>query len=121
MYRISFFVAAIFVICGLILVSTRGNQASPLPKPPELRARDHELSLTLHAVADSNGRNSFAYKGHDVAPILRVSPGDTLKIEYVNDLPAKAQGSCAPTRADHFARFSSRLLTRTGGGAFEPL
>jgi suppressor of ftsI len=95
MYRISFFVAAILVICGLILVSTRGNQASPLPKPPELRARDHELSLTLHAVADSNGRDSFAYKGHDVAPILRVSPGDTLKIEYVNDLPAKAQGSCA--------------------------
>src|SRR5215470_12852233 len=52
-------------------------------------------SLTLHAVADSNGRDSFAYKGHDVAPILRVSPGDTLKIEYVNDLPAKAKGSCA--------------------------
>ena len=95
MYRISFFVAAILVICGLILVSTRGNQTSPLPKPSVLRARDHELSLTLHAVADSNGRDSFAYKGHDVAPILRVSPGDTLKIEYVNDLPAKAKGSCA--------------------------
>ena len=95
MYRISFFVAAILVICSLILISTRGNQTSPLPKPPELRARDHELSLTLHAVADSNGRDSFAYKGHDVAPILRVSPGDTLKIEYVNDLPAKAKGSFA--------------------------
>ena len=95
MYRISFFIAAILVICGLILVSTRGNQTSPLPKPPELHARDHQLSLTLHAVADSNGRDFFAYKGHDVAPILRVSPGDTLKIEYVNDLPAKAKGSCA--------------------------
>jgi hypothetical protein len=50
MYRFSFFVAAILVICGLILASTRENQTSPLTKPPELRARDHEPSLTLHAV-----------------------------------------------------------------------
>src|SRR5262249_26059207 len=95
MYRILMFAVAIFVLCSLILVFTKGNQTSPLPKPPELRAHDHELSLTLLAIADPNGRDAFAYNGHNVAPILRLSPGDMLQIDYVNDLPAKAKGSCA--------------------------
>ena len=95
MYRILMFAASILFICGVILVSTRGDQSSPLSKPPELRAHDHELSLTLHAVADSHGRDSFAFNGQNVAPILRVFPGDTLQIEYVNDLPKLAKGSCA--------------------------
>ena len=95
MYRILLFAAAILFICGLILFSTRGDQSSPLPKPPELQAHNHDLSLTLHAVADSNGRDTFAYNGHNVAPTLRVSPGDTLQIDYVNDLPVNARGFCA--------------------------
>src|SRR5215470_4830246 len=95
MYRILLLAAAIISVCGVILVSTKGNQTSSLPKPPELPAHDHELSLTLHAVADSTGRDAFAFNGHNVAPILRLSPGDMLQIDYVNDLPAKAKGSCA--------------------------
>ena len=74
MYRILLF-AAIIVICGVILISTRGNQTSPLPKPPELRAHNHELSLNLHAIAESKGRDALAYNGHSVAPILRVFAG----------------------------------------------
>jgi FtsP/CotA-like multicopper oxidase with cupredoxin domain len=95
MYRILMFAAAILFLCALILLSTKGNQTSPLPNPPELRAHDHDLSVVLHAVADSSGRDAFAYNGHNVAPTLRISPGDTLQIDYVNDLPAKAKGSCA--------------------------
>ena len=82
-------------LCGLTLISTGVNQSSPLPKPPELRAHNHELSLTLHAVADSNGRDGFAFNGKPVAPTLRVSPGDTVQIDYFNDLPKQAKGSCA--------------------------
>ena len=95
MYRILLFAPIVALTCGVILFSSRGNQSLPLPKPPELRARNHELSLTLHAVADANGRDAFAFNGRNVAPILRVSPGDTLRINYLNDLPAKAKGSCA--------------------------
>jgi len=95
MYRILLFAVVLVFVCCLILVSTSGNPSAPLPKPPQLRARNHELSLTLRAVADSNGRDGFAFNGHNVAPVLRVSPGDTIQIDYVNELPVKAKGSCA--------------------------
>ena len=73
-------VAVVAFVCSPIVISIRGNHSSPLPKPPELHARNHKLFLTLHAVADSKGRDAFAFNGQPVAPILRVSPGDTIQI-----------------------------------------
>lgn len=61
MYRIPLFAAIVISVCVLIPVAMRGNQSSPLPTPPELRAHNHASSLTLHAVADSNGRDVFAF------------------------------------------------------------
>jgi suppressor of ftsI len=95
MYRILLFAAIVGFVCVLTVKSTGGNHSSSLPQPPQLRAHHHELSLTLRAVADSNGRDAFAFNGRNVAPILRVSPGDTIQIDYINNLPAKAKGSCA--------------------------
>ena len=69
MYRILLFAALVASVCGLILISTRGSQSSPLPQPPEVRAHHQELSLTLHAVADSDGRDSFAFNGHRSASV----------------------------------------------------
>jgi drug/metabolite transporter (DMT)-like permease len=34
MYRILLLAAAIISVCGVILVSTKGNHTSSLPKPP---------------------------------------------------------------------------------------
>src|SRR5580693_894715 len=65
-----------------------------LPKAPEVRARNHVASLTLHAV-NENGRDAFAFDGDTVAPVIRASPGDVLKITYINDLPAKSSETCA--------------------------
>src|ERR1700756_3287705 len=62
--------------------------------PPELRARDHVLSLTLHAGIASDGKSSFFFNGQPKAPTLRLSAGDQLKITYVNDLPAKPPEKC---------------------------
>ncbi len=62
--------------------------------PPELRAKDHVLSLTLHAGIASDGKSSFFFNGQPNAPTLRLSPGDQLKIAYVNDLPAKPPEKC---------------------------
>ena len=68
--------------------------AVSLPEPPQVRASSQVLSLTLHAV-NKNGRDAFAFNGTTSASTLRVSPGQTLRIEYVNDLPARSPESCA--------------------------
>lgn len=70
-------------------------QTTSLPVPPEVRSHDHVASLTLHAVRAKDGRDSFAFNGKRVPPIIRVSPGDTLKITYVNDLPHPSGEQCS--------------------------
>src|SRR5579862_3946590 len=69
-------------------------QGDALPQPPQVQAKNHVVSLTLHAV-NENGRDAFAFNGKTVAPIIRASPGDVLKISYVNDLPTKSTETCA--------------------------
>ncbi len=78
----------------ILLTTLAWTQTSSLPEPPQVRAKNHVVSLTLHAVND-NGRDAFAFNGGTVAPAIRASPGDVLKITYINDLPAKSTESCA--------------------------
>jgi FtsP/CotA-like multicopper oxidase with cupredoxin domain len=75
-------------------VAIRGNPPGLLSRPLELRATNHTLSLTLHAAVGPDGKNSFYFNGEPIAPTLRLSPGDRLKITYINDLPAKPQETC---------------------------
>src|SRR6266403_4361483 len=69
-------------------------QTISLLEPAQVRAKNHIVSLTLHAV-NENGRDAFAFDSGTIAPVIRASPGDVLKITYVNDLPAKSQETCA--------------------------
>ena len=69
-------------------------QAVSLPQPPQVNAKNHVVSVTLHAV-NENGRDTFAFNGKTVAPVIRAAPGDVLKITYINDLPSKPSESCA--------------------------
>src|SRR5712664_1066446 len=84
--------AASVVLCSLGM--TR-KPPGMLSTPPELRAKNHTLSLTLHAAIASDGKNSFYFNGQPNAPTLRMSPGDQLKITYINDLPLKPRESCS--------------------------
>src|SRR2546430_10139232 len=78
-----------------ILLAALGHaQTTSLPEPPQVRAKNHVVSLTLHAV-NENGRDAFAFNGANVAPVIRASPGDVLKITYINDLPVKSTETCA--------------------------
>src|SRR6266852_197842 len=92
-------VPAIAIVASVVFWSFElsGKPPSLLLNPPELRAKNHTLSLTLHAALTSDGRNSFFFNGQPNAPTLRLSPGDQLKITYINDLPAKPRESCAIT------------------------
>jgi FtsP/CotA-like multicopper oxidase with cupredoxin domain len=72
----------------IFLTALGWAQTVPLPDPPRVQAKNHVVSLTLHAVNENN-RDAFAFDGESVAPVIRASPGDVLKITYINDLPAK--------------------------------
>jgi suppressor of ftsI len=78
----------------IFLAAVSWAQTAPLPEPPQVRAKDHVVALTLHAVNET-GRDAFAFDGATIAPVIRASPGDVLKITYVNDLLAKSTETCA--------------------------
>src|SRR5438105_15833690 len=78
----------------IFLAAVGWAQAISLPEPPQVRAKNHVVSLTLRAV-NENGRDAFAFDGGSVAPVIRASPGDVLRITYINDLPAKSGETCA--------------------------
>ena len=85
----------LLLVGGQILLGALGwPQTLSLPEPPPVRAKRHVVSLTLHAVSE-NGRDAFAFEGGNVPPVIRASPGDVLRITYINDLPAKSLETCA--------------------------
>jgi suppressor of ftsI len=84
----------ILLVTGFASLGLNGTLKALLPSPPELFAKNHMLSLTLHAAIAPDGKNSFYFNGQPVAPTLRLSPGDQLRITYVNDLPVKPQKTC---------------------------
>ena len=88
--------APILLLLGaqIFLPALARTQTVALPDPPQVQAKKHVVSLTLHAV-NQDGRDSFAFEGANVAPVIRASPGDVIKITYVNDLPAKSSETCA--------------------------
>jgi hypothetical protein len=89
-------VPAIAIVASVVLwsVEPRGKPQDLLLNPPELHAKNHALSLTLHAAITNEGKNSFYFNGQPNAPTLRLLPGDQLKIAYINDLPTRPQESC---------------------------
>jgi suppressor of ftsI len=78
-----------------VAIGVSGDAEHPLPSPPEVRSQNRVASLTLHAALNTDGRDAFVYEGKSIAPTIRISPGDTLKIDYVNDLPVHSKESCA--------------------------
>src|ERR1700686_3195376 len=85
---------ALLIAAQILLTTFAFAQSGSLSEPPQVRARSHVASLTLHAV-NENGRDAFAFNGASVAPVIRASPGDVLNITYMNDLPAKSPETCA--------------------------
>jgi suppressor of ftsI len=92
--RFAAFAAAIAAVTAFCILESGSRPASGNSNPTELHAKNLVLSLTLRAGIASDGKNSFYFNGRPNAPTLRVSPGDQLKITYVNDLPTKPPEKC---------------------------
>ena len=61
--------------------------APDLPQIPEVRSENGVASLTLRAALDARGRPAFFWHGEEIAPTIRVHPGDEIHVHYVNALP----------------------------------
>ena len=64
-----------------------GPAGVSLPNPPVVRSHDGLAAVTLTAVSRHDGRETFVFEQSDTPPTIRVAPGDTLTIHYVNSLP----------------------------------
>ena len=86
---------ALFALGATVFALITQAWIPPARAVPELRSKSHVLDLTLHAVRDSAGHDQFSFNGRTIPPVLRVSPGDTLKITYINDLPHPSGEQCS--------------------------
>lgn len=81
----------ILILSFIAITNAICAQQQVLADPPEVRG-----PFTLTAMYDSEaGHNAFAYAGKPVPPLIRVRPGETIKLRYVNNLPAKSTEQCA--------------------------
>jgi FtsP/CotA-like multicopper oxidase with cupredoxin domain len=71
------------------------KNGSILPDPPEVRGRNRVVALTIRAATNAEGHDAFFFNGKGSAPVIRAWPGDTLQIEYINELPKIANEPCA--------------------------
>src|SRR6202158_4370629 len=91
------FLVASLALASLCVLAITGLRRTHARTTPGLSPKTHTLSLTLHAGITSDGKDSFYFNGQPNAPTLRLSPGDQLKIRYINDLPSKPQEKCLIT------------------------
>jgi suppressor of ftsI len=83
----------LLVLAALMLSGCRARPV-PLADPPEVRARQGVAELTLTAASDATGRDAWFFNGQPIQPAIRLSPGDVLKIHYVNALPSTPREPC---------------------------
>jgi suppressor of ftsI len=61
--------------------------APDLPAIPEVVSAGGVATLELQSRLDDSGRPAFFWQGREVAPTIRVRPGDAIHVHYENDLP----------------------------------
>jgi FtsP/CotA-like multicopper oxidase with cupredoxin domain len=66
-------------------------QQQIIADPPEVQG-PFTLTAMFNAAA---GHNAFTYDGKTVPPLIRARPGQTIRVRYVNSLPAESTEQCA--------------------------
>jgi suppressor of ftsI len=74
---------------------------------PEVDSVNGVASLTLQAKFDPNSRPEFYWNGVQVAPTIRVHPGDTIQLTFQNQLPEFCAVGVVSNANLHFHGLSS--------------
>jgi FtsP/CotA-like multicopper oxidase with cupredoxin domain len=75
------------VLTAALLCASCRDANVMVPDPPVVRARGGLAAITLTAARRADGRDTFVFDGGEVPPTIRVRPGETLEIHYVNAFP----------------------------------
>jgi len=83
------------LLLGLLAFACAGPGEAPaspltipsLPVIPEVHSVSGVATLTLNAALDRTGRPAFFWEGREIAPTIRVHPGDAIHLHYENRLP----------------------------------
>jgi suppressor of ftsI len=79
------------LLCSFVLAGPLAAQQNFVINPPQAGS-----TLTLTAVYDpETEHNAFSYAGKTEPPLIRVSPGGTIQVRYVNNLPVHSDEKCA--------------------------
>jgi FtsP/CotA-like multicopper oxidase with cupredoxin domain len=81
--------------------------APDLPVLPEVRSSGGVVALSVSSKLDANGRPAFFWNGTEVAPTIRVRPGDEIHFHYENGLPQTCGFGLASDSNLHFHGLSS--------------
>ena len=84
-----------------------GGGFPALPAIPEVVSSGGIAALTLQAAFDANGRPAFFWNGQEAAPTIRVQPGDTIQLHFVNMLPEFCAVGVQSNSNLHFHGFTS--------------
>jgi FtsP/CotA-like multicopper oxidase with cupredoxin domain len=76
--------------------------APDLPVIPEVTSSGGVATLALVSRLDDGGRPAFFWQGREIAPTIRVRPGDTIRVRYENDLPQTCGFGLASDSNLHF-------------------
>lgn len=76
--------------------------APDLPAIPEVTSSGGVATVALVGRLDAAGRPAFFWQGREVAPTIRVQPGDTIRVHYENDLPQTCGFGLASDSNLHF-------------------
>jgi len=91
--------ASVLIMSVVAVVNPAFGQQQPIADLPEAHG-----PFTLTAIYDSAaGHNAFAYNGKTVPPLIRVSPGDVIKLHYVNNLPQEPNEECATAPCENMS------------------
>jgi suppressor of ftsI len=91
MFRVKRLQIFIIAAAALLLWEKAFSLTDTLPLPAEIRSVNGVLSVTLEARPDTIHLNDgtfpgFTYNGLYAGPVLRVHPGDTMRIKLINHL-----------------------------------
>jgi suppressor of ftsI len=92
-------------------IASAGTAGTSLPPPltaiPEVVSQNGVAALSLQAKFDPNGRPAFYYNGREVAPTIRVQPGDSIRLHFDNQLPEYCAVGVMSNSNLHFHGLSS--------------